>query len=333
MATNTFFSRKKAKILEELNQSNYTDKSPKGSVDAEIVDLIEEINAFDGYVTTSSCAGRVAVFVEGHKAGLPSKDETNGATEVYVDVGGSDKVMNGSGGDNVKGAGPGGKGFGNKWLYVSHSPVPPLSDGKRYHNLFELGEGRGASLTGRNQEAEEVRLVKLSFSPLILHILCASLQAAKPLLAAAINSGFRESGVQSLKALDDSDAGVMLAIRTAGLSFDTVIGMAETVAGGQTGTVEEVYKGLVDENYLRLCMKVINERFEWNVDRRERLRKEILQIKQNLEKNAAWEDSETRKKRKKQEGQLKAKSKSDKDDSQEQQEDDVLENGLFLDTT
>jgi tRNA wybutosine-synthesizing protein 3 len=38
------------------------DKSPKGSIDAPITELIHAINAHDDYVTTSSCSGRIALF-------------------------------------------------------------------------------------------------------------------------------------------------------------------------------------------------------------------------------------------------------------------------------
>src|SRR5437763_4376424 len=64
------FARKKAAILAALSlpTDEYQDRSPKGSVDDEIRDLIDEINAYDGLVTTSSCAGRIAVFLEGDKA-------------------------------------------------------------------------------------------------------------------------------------------------------------------------------------------------------------------------------------------------------------------------
>ena len=302
MASGTFFARKRTKILEELDQTNYTDKSPKGSVDAEILDLIQEINAFDGYVTTSSCAGRVAVFVEGHKASMSTKDE--GAAEHIEEDGQSDADTNRVNGESgSRGAGPGGKGFGNRWLYVSHSPVPPLAGDDRFHGLFGIKDMKRSSSVVRVDKVGDVRLVKLSFSPLILHVLCASLQAAKPLLAAAINAGFRESGVQSLKALDDEDTGVMLAIRTAGLSFDTVVGIAETVVDTESGNTEDAFRSLVDEGYLKLCTTVINERFEWNTDRRERLRKEISQIKQRQQVESTWEDPEARRKRKKEEGQ------------------------------
>ena len=53
----------KHKILTGLQQPEETDKSKKGGVDAPIVDLIELINNSIDYVTTSSCSGRVSIFV------------------------------------------------------------------------------------------------------------------------------------------------------------------------------------------------------------------------------------------------------------------------------
>lgn len=65
------FARRKEAILAQLAvpDDEYTDLSPKGTVDAGIRDLIDEINQLDGLVTTSSCAGRVSVFLEGRRAG------------------------------------------------------------------------------------------------------------------------------------------------------------------------------------------------------------------------------------------------------------------------
>lgn len=63
------FQDRKAKILQDLSipDDQYEDLSPKGSVDEGIKDLISEINGLPDYVTTSSCAGRVAVYLEGAK--------------------------------------------------------------------------------------------------------------------------------------------------------------------------------------------------------------------------------------------------------------------------
>lgn len=294
------FVSKKAQILAEItdhDSENYNDKSPKGTIDTEIIDVINEINAFDKYVTTSSCAGRVAVFVEGHKPALPSTSDHDTNEGVAV-----------------AGAGPGGKGHGNKWLFVSHEPVDqPHGDATgqsnvALHKLFGL-EVEDSKQMSAGQGA---RLIKLSFSPLILHILCADLQAAKPLLAAAINAGFRESGVHSLKALDDPGTGVMVGIRTAGLVFETVIGY---VAG--TGQ-DERYESCVSEAYLRMCFNAVNERFEWNIERKERLRRELQAITTRACKNQR-EDRDARRERKRAEGLQKQKEtdKSKKNDDVE----------------
>src|SRR6059058_3565697 len=63
------FIQKKNKVLAALAvpEEDYDDLSPKGSIDEGIRNLVDEINGVEGWVTTSSCAGRVSVFVEGEK--------------------------------------------------------------------------------------------------------------------------------------------------------------------------------------------------------------------------------------------------------------------------
>jgi tRNA wybutosine-synthesizing protein 3 len=106
------FVSKKTRILSQLSipSSEYNDLSPKGSIDIGIRDLIDEINELEGCVTTSSCAGRVSVFLEGKKSPDSTLEEGN------VDKGERFEVA-------VKGAGVGGKGGGGRWLFVSHDPV------------------------------------------------------------------------------------------------------------------------------------------------------------------------------------------------------------------
>lgn len=57
------FDARKNKILEELSLPEYTDRSPKGSVDEGIRDLIRDIKALLGLVTTGSCGGYISVFL------------------------------------------------------------------------------------------------------------------------------------------------------------------------------------------------------------------------------------------------------------------------------
>ncbi|KAK8005179.1 tRNA wybutosine-synthesizing protein [Apiospora arundinis] len=58
------FAARKRKILAQLAvpDDEYTDASPKGTVDAGIRDLIDELNGLDGFVTTSSCGGGLVHF-------------------------------------------------------------------------------------------------------------------------------------------------------------------------------------------------------------------------------------------------------------------------------
>jgi tRNA wybutosine-synthesizing protein 3 len=132
------FISKKAKILEQLDvpDESYTDLSPKGSVDVGIRDLINEVNAIDGLVTTSSCGGRVSVFLEGIKR----------------DDGGRDGQV----------ATPGGKGAGGAWLFVSHDPVKEGNEETQdWSDIFCLKNN------GEDAEGKSRRLIHFKFEPMV----------------------------------------------------------------------------------------------------------------------------------------------------------------------
>ncbi|KIW75644.1 hypothetical protein Z517_10386 [Fonsecaea pedrosoi CBS 271.37] len=428
------FAAKKSRILADLDQPEgaYSDNSPKGTVDAQIRDLIDEINRYEGLVTTSSCAGRVAVFVEGPRVkGRGDDRQDGGHDEDEVETlavqdgqrGGGREAAREEGGGGVgeslsvevsgkvgrektttttTSTSPGGKG-GGRWLYVSHDPIPipvppirianatatatatatipadvvqstdeaanPAANEPKqeyFSNLFHLGSpsrsppssfpasspplvsrpSPSLTLSLLSPPDQPPQLIHLTFSPLILHVHCATLRHARHVLAAAVNSGFRESGVQSLRALDDAEHGVMVAVRTAGLAFETVVGVAvdaqtprqETVtspAGGEdpggvgidmaqpAGQTEAIMHRVVGEEYLALCAAVVNERFAWNVERRERFRRELKRTmgREGSSPDATrenktqpeWEDKEQRRRRKRQEGLEKQRIKNEKD--------------------
>jgi tRNA wybutosine-synthesizing protein 3 len=83
------FDARKARILAEI-ESSAPDLSPKGFIDVQILPLISRLNVHEDMVTTSSCSGRISVFVEGAK---------DTSTRV------------------------GGKGDGGRWLFVDHDSV------------------------------------------------------------------------------------------------------------------------------------------------------------------------------------------------------------------
>lgn len=157
----------------------------------------------------------------------------------------------------------------------------------------------------------------------------ASLHHARPLLSAAINSGFRESGVQSLKNLDDPEACPMLAVRTAGLGLEAVIARVAKDADGEP----DCFQYLVTEDYATMLLKISNERFEANKQRIEKFRaflREAMALEaKKTRQDGGWESPEERRQRKRKEG-LRVKeaaelnvSRNIKSEAQKPSEDDL----------
>ena len=109
-------------------------------------------------MTTSSCAGRVSVFLEGKKSGSvqgENLDEDEGEEREGGEIG-------------VKAAGVGGKGGGGRWLFVSHEPVK-----------IEGQEGSLAEMLGMQQEqsdsseprmkgnVRDLRFIHFKFEPMV----------------------------------------------------------------------------------------------------------------------------------------------------------------------
>ncbi|KAJ5622572.1 hypothetical protein N7528_005804 [Penicillium herquei] len=307
------FESRKNKIIEELAipDEEYTDLSPKGSVDEGVRDLIREINALPGLVTTSSCAGRISVFLEGRK-------KSSSASQLEDNQGQSKEPVESSDQQQRQFVPTGGKGAG-RWLYVSHDPFvrsttpsdssAESSSGKGsfpLHEQFGLTPGNGKPPAGKS-----LRLVRFHFDPLILHIMTATLHHAQPVLSAASASGFRESGLQGLRCLEGEDGpSPVVAVRSAGLSLESVIGYCDD----EDGTIEDpVIHSLVTEEYLDMLIAMSNERFSVNVERRERFRVGLLdaytpgQTGKGKGKPADWEDPAVRRERKKMEGLMRKK--------------------------
>lgn len=141
------FEAKKHKILEQLDvpDGDYHDLSPKGSIDGPIRTLIADINSLQGQVTTSSCSGRVSVFLEGRKKDSNVLDN-EGVAEPSI-------------------AGPGGKG-GGSWLYMSHSPVEVPQDGSNpcFMDVFGL-QGPDVQLKGARYANR--RYIHIKFEPMV----------------------------------------------------------------------------------------------------------------------------------------------------------------------
>ena len=161
------FARKKAEIVKKIAEPIYTDRSPQGYIDLGIRDLIDDINSQHGLVTTSSCAGRVSVFVEGRKklevrpraddSALSLKDEEHQSEESHLP---DDLEV------SVSFASTGGKGASGKWLWVSHEPIvePTHQENIYFSTLF----GLSTEVTGSKQPApKDVRYVHFKFEPMV----------------------------------------------------------------------------------------------------------------------------------------------------------------------
>ena len=134
------FKQKKESILQSLNQPDeaYHDLSPKGTVDEGVRHLIQAINSIRGLVTTSSCAGRISVFLEGPHSKQSLQD------------------------NSAWSASKGGKG-GGKWLFISHDSAE-LPDSANVDWREKLGMEDGIS---DEKFRSGQSLVHLKFEPMV----------------------------------------------------------------------------------------------------------------------------------------------------------------------
>jgi tRNA wybutosine-synthesizing protein 3 len=135
----------------------------------------------------------------------------------------------------------------------------------------------------------------------ILHLAVSSLQDAQVVLAAASAAGFRESGAIGLCLNQMGDFTPVVAVRSTGLAFDTIIGYENEEKG---------ITNIVTKAHLKLMAELANERFRVNSERRSRFRSALLSsytgatklIDNEIGGKSPWEDKATRQARKRQEG-------------------------------
>lgn len=190
------FSVHKKGIIEALDQPEVSDKSKKGGVDAPIFDLIDLLNKSEDYATTSSCSGRVSVFVA-----KPVETKSSG-----------------------------------EWLLVTHDPIE--SSDEVIQCLQNI------------QDYPENTLISFKFEPLIIHVMCRTLQAARSLHHLTSESGFRNSGITIGKKK------ITVAIR------NTILLDVPLALSG---------KLLVNEDYIKVLVQLANEKFAENKNRIDRL--------------------------------------------------------------
>ncbi|CCX07796.1 methyltransferase TYW3-domain-containing protein [Pyronema domesticum] len=314
------FDARKARILAGI-ASPGPDASPKGSIDTHVIPLINRLNSHADVVTTSSCSGRISVFLEGaKKLRTPDASNSNNTGEQgselnthddcdddnHVDHGEANgqlqtidpalaAVAPGEKSSSRPNAGVGGKGDGGRWLFVSHDPLDitqPISDADIADMVMERNSGEIFECLGFKPSVT-TRFVHFKFEPMILHIQTRNLEVAQTILSTALSTGFRESGIMNM-ALGKNQC-PMVAIRSNGLVMDSIIGLVD-----ENGIVQKC----VDDSYIAMLARVGNMRFTENFLKIEKLTKNLEDALFTVKSEVAndWEDKEVRKARKRAEG-------------------------------
>ncbi len=186
------FDRRKLATLRALQEPEYTDLSPKGSLDPPIVNLVESINRNPAFFTTSSCSGRIAVF-QGRNAkltGISAMDEKQ--ISDLDDSGGAESRPSNIEVNNVS--------KGGDWLLVQHSTVTEQDVMRGVASI----QPSGGTVTFRYflscifrviSQPTTYRIRCYRHEPFILSVECDSLESACQLLQVAQMSGHRESGI------------------------------------------------------------------------------------------------------------------------------------------
>eukprot|EP01135_Chromosphaera_perkinsii_P000848 Nk52_evm11s152 gene=Nk52_evmTU11s152 len=177
-ATALAFTKAKSSICTQLRASA-PDRSKKGGVDVHISDLVTYLNEeTDPFVTTSSCSGRVSVFVD-------------------------------SGANKKK---------GGQWIFISHEDRIDLEtkvDEEIFDGLKNTGFYCDSEFDSVQDELLNMKSVAtFKFEPFILHVQCRDIDAAQRFLACAISSGYRNSGIMISGGGGGQVQKIMVAVRS-----------------------------------------------------------------------------------------------------------------------
>lgn len=143
------FAAQKTRLLQRLTAPHAanTGHSSKDSVDIGIRSLVDEINKIDTLATTSSCAGRVVVYLEG-------SGSSSSPSHLDDDMG-------------ISGLAIATEGFHDQSLFVSHDPLP-LSGKRPVAPMLGLSDHTNL---GVPSSIEGVRWVRCKFEPLVRYLL------------------------------------------------------------------------------------------------------------------------------------------------------------------
>ncbi|KAG9836029.1 hypothetical protein KCU98_g12804, partial [Aureobasidium melanogenum] len=214
-AMSSGFAAQKTDLLQQLTAPNALNNiSSRSSIDVGIRKLVDEINEIETLVTTSSCAGRIVVYLEGRSLTGPRSN-----LEDHARISGASIAAEDNGGQS---------------LFVSHDPLP-LSGKAPVAPMLGLSDHTNLAIP---PSIEGVRWMRCKFEPMnsasrqsafnLCSICLRTNRQALKLDTAASQSGFRES------------------VRSTDLAFDSVIGY-EADDGKLIPMVTEAYMRVMVE--------------------------------------------------------------------------------------
>ncbi|KAG9512081.1 hypothetical protein KCU71_g12761, partial [Aureobasidium melanogenum] len=273
-AMSSGFTAQKTDLLQQLTAPNALNNIPsRSNIDVGIRKLVDEINEIETLVTTGSCAGRIVVYLEGRSLTGPRSN-----LDDHTRISGASIAADDNGGQA---------------LFVAHDPLP-LSGKIPVAPMLGLSDHTNLAVP---PSIEGVRWVRCKFEPMCLRILCSSLESAQKLDTAALQSGFRESGISNISTDNLRTSTAMVAIRNTDLSFDSVIGYE-----ADDGKLIP----MVNEAYMRILVELCNQKFQVNKERTEAFREALFTSfkPQQVQSSGpcAWEPIEQRRARMKEDG-------------------------------
>jgi len=144
---------------QKLEALTSVDLSRKGNIDSHILSVVALINEQADYFTTSSCSGRILIFIQAEENGKIKKRHC-------------------------------------EWLNTTHDLIANVQDfaSEFFDKLNKFRESNPIEDSG-----EQLGIAYLKFEPMVLHVQCRDLTSAQNLHTCAIESGFKNSGLSVSK--------------------------------------------------------------------------------------------------------------------------------------
>lgn len=222
------------------------DLSRKGNIDSQILSLVAFINKQAAFFTTSSCSGRILVFIQTvEESGKIQKRNCEWLVTTHDRITDVDSFVDEAVEkvarfrDQLKGK------VSEACLRGGETkiPIPTTNNSNQQHQPITTS-------------VKKTGVAFLKFEPMVLHVQCADLESARRLHLAAVESGFKNSGLSVGKKK------IISAVRSCH-SLDVPI-------SDETGNL------IVTRDYLKFVTQLADGKLETNFQSIERLRLTVI---------------------------------------------------------